>query len=108
MAADGKKKKLIDFLNKKAFDPVLEKEKDDFSSDKKRQKLEDVQRSTKSEKERFKNYKDAQEVRENFLSDLNSEPAKKVHRKLKDLDLPVLPDLKEEFLQLCDDLDVRK
>lgn len=36
-----------------------------------------------------------------FEDDLNSEPAKKIHRELKALNLPTLNDVKDDFLQLC-------
>lgn len=39
------------------------------------------------------------------MSDLNSQPAKKVHSELEYLDLPRLPDLKEEFLDLYEELE---
>lgn len=70
MKKEEKKRKLLDFLNKKAFDPIINKSKDDYDSETKKKKLEDVKRSTKSEKERFQNYEDAEEVRDNYLADL--------------------------------------
>jgi hypothetical protein len=39
-------------------------------------------------------------VRENSRDDLTSEYAKAVQRKLKELDLPTLNDVKDEFEQL--------
>jgi hypothetical protein len=41
-----------------------------------------------------------------FEDDLNSEPAKKVHRKLGELGLPTLNDLRAEFEALAERLDV--
>ena len=105
--SEDKKEKLLDFLEKKAFDPVLNKSKDDYDSDTKKKELEDVKRSTKSEKERFRNYGSAKEVRDNYLSDLNSEPAQKINRELDDLNLPKLPDYKKDFLDLCEKLGVK-
>jgi hypothetical protein len=102
------KDRLVSFLDRKVFDPVLKKSADDYSSDTDKQKFEEIKRATEKEKERFhKNYSSAQEVRQNFLRDLTSEPAKKIHRKEKDLNLPTLPDVKEEFLKLCDKYNVK-
>lgn len=42
----------------------------------------------------------------NFKRDLDSEPARKVHRELKDLGLPTIVDIKDEFLKLADELHV--
>lgn len=100
------KKELLNFLDKKAFDPILRKSADDYDSDAKKKKFEHVKKSTEKEKERFHNYNTASDIKENFRRDLNSEPAKKVHAELKTLDLPRLPDLKDEFYHLCDELGV--
>lgn len=108
MASDKEKReKLIHFLDEKAFDPILEKSEDDFEGNK-RDKYRDVRQSTESEKERFHNdYNTAEEVRDNYLSDLNSEEADKINRELEDLGLPRLPDFEGEFRDLCDRLDVK-
>ncbi len=106
MEQDDKREKLLEFLNKKAFDPILEKSKDDYDSEDKKRKLEDVQQSTKNEKERFQQYDTPEEVRENYLSDLSSDAAEEINEELKDLDLPRLAQFKKEFLDLCKELDV--
>jgi hypothetical protein len=107
MASDKEKKeKLIGFLNKKAFDPVLKASESRYENENQKKKLKDVKESTESEKKRFGEYKSASEVKDQYLNDLNSSAAKKINRELSDLDLPQLPDLKEEFLELCEKLDV--
>jgi len=45
-------------------------------------------------------------VKNNYLSDLNSSTAKKKNAELEELGLPTLPQLKDEFTQLCDELDI--
>ncbi|MEX2591600.1 MAG: hypothetical protein WD426_02415 [Anditalea sp.] len=107
MNKEEEKKRLLDFLDIKAFDPIINKSKEDYDSENKKKKFEDVKRSTEKEKERFHNYNTAEDIKENYRRDLSSEPAKKVHAELKYLDLPRLPDLKDEFFQLCDDLNVK-
>lgn len=107
MAGDKEKReKLVRFLDEKAFNPILRKSADDFSGEGKR-KFEDVKRSTESEKNRFhEDYKSAKEVKDNYLSDLSSSAAKKKNSELEELGLPRLPEFKEEFLNLCNDLGV--
>lgn len=108
MKKEEKKRRLLNFLDKKAFDPVINKSKSDFDSEDKKKKFEEVKRKTETEKERFHNYDGPEDIRTNFLRDLSSDPAKRVHSTLKYLDLPRLPDLKDDFLELCDELDVQK
>ena len=107
MSKEETKKKLLDFLDEKAFDPIINRDKGDYDSEDQKKKLEDVKRSTKSEKKRFHNYDSPEEVKENYLNDLNSEPAQKINAELKDLSLPRLPQFKDDFLQLCDKLGVK-
>lgn len=101
------KDRLVSFLDRKVFDPVLKKTADDYSSDTDKQKFEEVRKATEKEKERFQNFSSAEEVRQNFLRELTYEPVKKIHEKEKDLNLPTLADVKEEFLKLCDRYDVK-
>jgi hypothetical protein len=46
------------------------------------------------------------DVKQNYLSDLNSQTARKKNAELKELGLPRLPELKDEFLHLCEELEV--
>lgn len=108
MTDKEKKEKLLNFLDRKAFDPIINKEKDDYKSQEKKKKFEHVKQSTKSEKERFREYDSAEEVRDNYLSDLNSQTAKKINKELDDLNLPKLPDFEDEFLELCDRMGLKK
>jgi hypothetical protein len=99
------KKQLLDFLNHKVFDPILHASPDRFEGAD-RKALEHVQRATESEKDRYRHYGSAREIRERYLGDLNSKAAKKVNAELTRLKLPKLPDFKDEFLKLCDKLHV--
>jgi hypothetical protein len=105
MAQRSPKDELVAFLDRKAFDPVLRAKPSDIPEGK-RSALEEVQRATKSERERYHRYGSADEVIRMFKDDLNSEPAKKVHRKLSELGLPTLNDLRAEFEALAERLDV--
>lgn len=100
-------KELVDFLVHRAFDPVL-KAKPDGRSDAEKKKLEHVQDATRKEIERFRHYGSAEEVVTNFRRDLDSEPAKKIHRELKSLGLPTINDIREEFEDKARELGVRE
>jgi hypothetical protein len=95
------KAELLRFPDSRVFNPILRAKTSDYrESDQK--VLADVPGSTKSEKKRFHSYHSVQEVRDNFMSDLHSETAKRINKELRRLKLPRLPDVKEEFLQIAD------
>ncbi|MGN6600889.1 MAG: hypothetical protein ACTHK8_00480 [Ginsengibacter sp.] len=104
--AEDKKKQLLDFIDKKAFDVVINANPDKYDKDD-RKKLEDIQRKTRNEKEQFhKDYKNAKEVKDGFLSDVRSDAAQKVDKELRHLHLPTLPEIKDDFMKLCDKIGV--
>jgi len=105
MAGDAKEK-LVDFLERKAFRPVLNADPGSYPESK-RHKLKDVQEATRAELERFHHYGSAEEVYRMFEDDLSSKPAQRVHRELRDLDLPTLNDCREEFERLAEQVGVR-
>ncbi len=90
------KDELVRFLDSKVFDPVLNASPDKYNGNKK-DDLKYVQDKTRSEKERYHHYGSADEVVRMYNDDLNSENAKPVNTKLKELGLPRLVDVKEEF-----------
>lgn len=103
-----KRKKLLDFIDKKAFDPVLKAKDKKSYSEKEKEKLEDIKRKTKNEKEQFhKDFKTAEEVKDNYLGNLRSSAAKKVYKELEHMGLPTMADYKEDFLKLCEKLEVK-
>ena len=93
---DRQKRELVDFLVKKAFNPVLHAKADGRSEADKR-KLEHVRDATQAEIERYRDYGSAEEVVTNFRADLHSTVAKKVHAELKSLHLPTLDNIRDEF-----------
>lgn len=64
--------------------------------------LDGLKRKTPSEQNRYRTYKDAGQIRQEFEDDLDSAAAKKVHANLRELKLPALPDVRDEFLKLAD------
>lgn len=99
------REKLIDFVTRHAFDPVLNASAEDRSEAEKR-KLDHVQKATRTEVERYRDYGSAKEVVVNFKRDLDSEPARKVHAELKALGLPTVNDIRDEFESLAKELGV--
>src|SRR4051794_23128061 len=55
MPANDVKKQLLDFINKKAFDPILRTKPEKFS-DKDREAFEELRRKTENEKKNFEEY----------------------------------------------------
>ena len=100
---ESARKKLVAWLERRAFDPVLRVKPEDYPPGK-RDKLKDVQKRTRTEIERFRSYGSAQEVVTNFKRDLRSPPAQKVHRELEDLGLPTINSLESEFEKLATSL----
>jgi hypothetical protein len=100
------RKQLLDFINKKVFNPVLSADPEKYDEDD-REKLKDIQLKTKNEQKQFENdFMTAEKVKKGYLSDVRSEAAKKLNAELKKLELPILPDFKDEFKDLCEKLGV--
>lgn len=106
MADKIAKEKLVDFPDGRAIQPVLKADPDEFPEGK-RNKLCHVQRATEDERNRYRHYESAQKFYQMYRDDLNSEAAEKVHRELRDLDLPTLHDIRDEFERLADEVGVR-
>jgi len=99
------KKELLSFIDHNAFDVILKKDPEKMD-EKEKDQLRELQRKTKEEKEKFHNYGSAREIKDNFLQNVRSKPAHKLNSKLKDFKLPILPDLKDDFEALCEQLGV--
>jgi hypothetical protein len=101
MASGAKnREKLVEFLDEKVFDPILKASGDET-------KLGHLKRSTENEKRRYHDeYRTASDVRNNYLSDLDSESGKRISRELEGVGLPTLPQVKGEFMKLCEELGV--
>lgn len=100
MSANDVKKLLTDFINKKAFNPILKARPEKFS-DKELEEFEEVKRKTENEKKNFEKYASTEEMKRNYLSNVRSKSAAKVNDQLKKLGLPTMPEHKYEFMDLC-------
>lgn len=92
---------LLHFLDQHVFDPILHASSRKYS-EADQDKLKDVQDRTRSEKDCFRGYPSAQEIIDNYKSDLHSSTAKRVNAELEKLHLPTLPSVKDEFLSLAE------
>lgn len=95
------KQQLLQFLDHHVFDPILHATPNKYGESD-QHKLKDVQDRTRSEKDRFRGYSNAQEIIDNYKSDLHSSTAKRVNAELEKLHLPTLPSVKDEFLSLAE------
>jgi hypothetical protein len=106
MSRTSAKEQLVDFLERHAFQPVL-RAKESSVPKGKQEELHDLQDRTKTEIERFRHYGTAEDVVTNFRRDLHSSKAREVQGRLKTLDLPTLPDVREDFEALAEKLGVK-
>lgn len=107
MAGDHAREKLLDLIDTKVFNPVLKASPERYSNENEKAKLQDVQRATRNTQRSYhEKYTTAQAVRENFRADLDSHAANKVHRTSKELGLPTLNDIKDDFEKLARELGV--
>ncbi len=106
--SDDKREKLLELIDKKAFDPILAASADDHTSEADRKKLSDVQKTTRSTQQRYhSSYRTAEDVYSNFRDDLSSDAAQKVDHELRALNLPTLKDIKPEVEKLAKQLGVK-
>lgn len=91
---------LLNFLDKKVFHPILNA-KDDQRGEKERRELQQLQQRTESEKARFHGYDSAERIVQMYKTAINSETERPANARLKDLGLPTLPDIRDEFLRLA-------
>lgn len=105
MADAAAKDELVTFLERRAFRPILDRKPDDYGSDADRRKLQEVQRATRSELDRYRHdYSSASDVIRNFKDDLTSEPAQKIDRELDTLGLPTLREIEPDFKRRVEEL----
>jgi hypothetical protein len=105
MTDDKNKQQLIHFLERRAWNPVLKASPGKYDKSD-HQRLERVQRKTESQRERYKRYDGAGQVRQEFQDDLRSQQAKKLNADLTKLDLPTQADVADEFFALADRLGI--
>ena len=66
-----------------------------------------MKRKVAEERQRYHdNCPTAEDIKENFLRDLESRTSRRLNESLRDLGLPTYWDLKREFLELCETYEV--
>ena len=94
------KSELLDLLDKHVFHPTLNAKPERYD-EKQRKELRELQRRTEEEKARFHGYDSAERIVDVFREEIGSETARPMNARLKDLGLPTLPDVREQFLRLA-------
>jgi len=97
--------RLIDFLDQHAFAPVLAATPERFSEEK-RLTLRAVQNEIRRERERFGQEASAEAIYRMYHAELEAPGASDLHRRLRELDLPSLDDLRVDFEQMAGDLGI--
>ncbi len=108
-AGEKRREELIKFLDEKLFDAILLASPGDYKSEVLKKKLHAVKKHIEKEKHRFhdlQQYPTAADVKKNVLADLHSKTGRKIDHELDELELPSLPKIRDEFLKLCEDLQV--
>jgi hypothetical protein len=106
MATDKNTQKLVDLLEKRAWNPILRASPEKYN-EADRKALDRVKKKTEAQRERYRNYGTAGEIRQQFQDDLRSPAARRTNADLRKLNLPVQADVADEFLSLADRLGVR-
>lgn len=97
--------RLIDFLDEHAFGPVLAASPERFPQEK-RVALRAAQVETRRERERFGRGASPEEIYRTYHEELAAPAAADLHRRLRELDLPTLEDVRIDFEQMAGDLGV--
>ena len=102
---DDQQAALVRWLSRKAWNPVLRAGKQHYS-EQDQQRLERVQRKTERQRDRYKEYASAGEVRQEFEDDLHSKAAASTNADLRKLGLPTQADVAKGFFALADRLGI--
>lgn len=100
MAARDPRQELLQFLDQYAFRPIFEASARGAD----RAALRDAQASTRRQRDRYRGYASAEEIRERIMEDIHAAAAAEVNRELARLSLPRFADLREDFEQRCREL----
>ncbi len=97
--------RLLQFLDEHAFGPVLSASPERFPQEL-QGKLHAAQEETRRERERFERGASATEIYRTYHEELGASGAADLHRRLRELDLPTLDDVRIDFEQMAGDLGV--
>ncbi len=97
------RKRLLAFLDRELFDPIVQKRREQFDSKEDKDRFDAARRKIEEERRRYHdNCPTAQDIKENFLRDLESRTSERLNDNLRHLALPNYRNISDEFLQLCE------
>jgi hypothetical protein len=105
-AEKNKRKELLNFIDQQTFDPILHLPVETYlGAD--RKNFETVRKLILEEKRKFHGYKSAGEIKETFLNMASINPVQGRDGR-QDIfgQLSALPELKDKFLVLCNELEI--
>jgi hypothetical protein len=101
MPQDENRDRLLAFLDDHFFDPVVKASPYDYPDEPLQRRLRDAQSAVRSMKSLYVHSTSGKDVVQSFRSDLQSDAVRRVDAALRELGLPALGDLEQEFLQLA-------
>lgn len=105
MSPEDAQHRLLQLLDERVFEPALQVWSESYPADK-RAELAQVQQATHKMRERFHGFRSAEEIYRMFHDELSSGAAHAMHRKLRDLNLPTIADIRIEFERTARELGV--
>jgi hypothetical protein len=97
----GTRRRLLALLDHRLFDPILQMSREDLETTLGKHHFDDARRKMIEERERYHKCPTAQDVKENFLRDVESRSSNRLNESLRSLGLPTYWDVKDEFLKVC-------
>lgn len=97
--------RLFEFLDQHAFNPVLSASLEGLP-EARRTKLRAAQEEMRRERGRFERGASADDIYRTYHAELAAPGAADLHRRLRELDLPTLDDVRIDFEQMAGDLGV--
>jgi hypothetical protein len=99
-----KVKRLVDFLDQKVFNPIMEARPELYSSEREQKKLEYVKKFTSTEIEHFHRKEiSPEQIRDMFFRELYYETSGVLGKDREDLELPRFLEIRELFMVLFEE-----
>lgn len=95
------RRRLLAFLDRELFDPIINTPRSRYHTKEDEQRFDDARRKIEDEKRRYHECATALDIKESFLSDLQSRTAQRLSENLRHLGLPSYADVRDDFLKLC-------
>ena len=96
------RKRLLALLDRQLFDPILRTTREEPGPTVDKHHFDDARKKMTEERQRYHdNCPAAEDIKENFLRDVESRSSNRLNENLRSLGLPAYWDVKEGFLGLC-------